>query len=227
MAIHLQSIPLFPLDVVLFPGMVLPLHIFEPRYQKMVRDCMVRGEGFGLIWAEGEGFDLPNERPLIGTKAMLTEVMPFPDGRFNISAVGSERFTVHSVVQQEPYPMGNIEPYPSLGGDSSAAKRYVPTLGKLFREYLQLLGRVIEQEIVLEPLPEDPTILSFVVAILYHGQNWRKQELLAIRSIPELLSREIDLLRMEIPLLREMLQMRDCHRLPPLIASSLAMYSLS
>jgi Lon protease-like protein len=227
MSVNLQTIPLFPLDVVLFPGMVLPLHIFEPRYRQMVRDCMIRGEAFGMVWAENEHVELLPDRPLIGTKAMMTEVMPFPDGRFNINTVGSERFMVHSLSQQEPYLVGNIEEFPSVGGDSSAAQRYVRPLTKLFMEYMALLGETMGQEVTLDPLPDDPTILSFVVAILYQCQNWRKQELLAIRSIPELMSCEIEMLRVENPLLREALQMREMDRIAPMIVGSLAIYGLN
>ncbi|MBA3534141.1 MAG: LON peptidase substrate-binding domain-containing protein [Ardenticatenales bacterium] len=227
MSVHLQPIPLFPLDVVLFPGMVLPLHIFEDRYRQMVRDCMIRGETFGMVWTENEHVELLPDRPLIGTKAMMTEIMPFPDGRFNINTVGSERFMVHELSQQEPYVVGSIEPFPSIGGDSGSAQHYMKTLTGLFTTYMALLGETMGQEVTLDPLPDDPMILSFIVAILYQCQNWRKQELLSIRSIPELMSCEIEILRIENPLLRDALQMREMDRMAPLIVGSLAIYGLN
>ncbi len=222
-----EMIPLFPLDVVLFPGMVLPLNIFEPRYRKMVRDCLTNGKPFGLIWAESEPIKLSSDQPLIGTKAMMTSVNPQPDGRFHINTVGSERFLVRRLYNHEPYLMGDIEPYPSLERNSREAHQYVPQLSQLFDSYLKLLSQAAEQRVSISPMPTEPATLAFVVAILYQGQNWRKQELLAIDSVPELMRQEIKLLRIENPLIEQTLELLHQRMLPPLMAGYLATYSLN
>lgn len=222
-----EMIPLFPLDVVLFPGMVLPLNIFEPRYRKMVRDCLINGNPFGLIWAESEPIQLSSDKPLIGTKAMMTAVQPLPDGRFHINTVGSERFLVRRLHTHEAYLMGDIEPYPSLERNSTEAHEYVPQLSQLFESYLKLLSQASEQRVSISPMPDDPATLAFVVAILYQGQNWRKQELLAIESVPDLMRQEIELLRIENPLIEQTLHLLHQRMLPPLMAGYLATYSLN
>lgn len=227
MAAMTQTIPLFPLDVVLFPGMSMPLHIFEMRYRKMVRDCLVHGEPFGIIWAESEPVSVPTDRPLVGTRAPMTEVVPLADGRFNINTVGSERFLVTGLSHEEPYLVGTVEPFPTTGVESSAARRQLPYLLQLFESYLDLLSRASGQEVILDPFPSDPLTLAYAVGILYQGQNWRKQALLACQHLPELLAAEIELLRLENPLIEQSLLLRDAGALSPLISGTLASYGLN
>ena len=222
-----QMIPLFPLDVVLFPGMVLPLHIFELRYRKMIRDCLSQGEPFGLIWAEDEPVKLSPNQPLIGTKAIMTSVTTLPDGRFQINTVGSERFLVRQLLNHQPYLVGSVEPYPSLEADTDEALSYLPTLNHLFQRYLELLSEAAQQNISIDPIPDDPTTLAFVVATLYQGQNWRKQQLLSVKSIPDLMRIEINLLKIENPLVEQMLQHQKMGTISPLIMGSLAMYGFN
>jgi Lon protease-like protein len=222
-----QTIPLFPLDIVLFPGMVLPLHIFEPRYRQMVQDCIADGQPFGMVWVEREPVQLDPTQPLVGTMAMITDVDLLEDGRFNINAVGYERFLLQSISYDEPYLVGHIAGFPSIGAESEDARGYFKPLSRLLRDYLKLLGRAAEQEVKLDPLPDDPTSLAFVVAILYQCENWRKQQLLAVESIPDLMREEIELLSLENPLIEHSLRMRDEGRLPPLLGETAGLYGLN
>lgn len=223
----LQAIPLFPLDIVLFPRMVLPLHIFETRYRQLVKDCVQSGEPFGLIWTEGEPLDLRANRPLIGTKAVLTEVTPLSDGRYNINTVGSERFWLKRLSYENLYLTGHVEPFPPKDAETPAAYARMNTLLPLLHHYLSLLSQAAEQEITLDESPDDPSALAFTVAVLYQGQNWRKQELLSIQSIPLLLQKEIDWLRVENPIIEEMLLQKAKGKISPLISGSLAMYGVN
>jgi Lon protease-like protein len=223
----LQTIPLFPLDVVLFPQMVLPLHIFETRYRQMVKDCVQSGGPFGLVWTEGEPVAIDPKRPLIGTKAMLTEVTPLSDGRYNINTLGSERFLVRRLSYENLYLTGHIEPFPAIDALTPAAYARMNTLLPLLHHYLSLLSQAADQEITLEEAPEDPSALAFIVAVLYQGQNWRKQELLSIQSIPLLLQKEIDLLSVENPIIEDMLMQKARGKISPLISGSLAMYGVN
>src|ERR1044072_6859828 len=96
------ELPLFPLNVVLFPGMPLPLHIFEPRYRLLVQRCLDGGHfpverAFGVtLLAEGsEG--MANTVPVeVGCTAKITHAAPLPDGRFNLQTTGGRRFRVLS-----------------------------------------------------------------------------------------------------------------------------------
>jgi len=225
-----KTIPLFPLDVVLFPGMVLPLNIFENRYRKMIRDCLNQKNPFGLIWTESEPVMLSVDKPLIGTQAIMTSVKALPDGRFYINTVGSERFVVRQLSDEQPYLVGYVESYPSLDANTNEAFGYLPTLNHLFQRYLKLLSEAVNQRVSIDPIPDDPTTLAFVVATLYQGQNWRKQELLSIESIPDLMRTEIELLKIENPLVEEMLIHREkgeMGSLRSLVMGSLAMYGLN
>ncbi len=92
-------IPLFPVPVVLFPGTMLPLHIFEPRYQQMVSHVMERDKSFGLLYHDpDESGPFMNEEGLVGTVAEIRRHQPFPDGRSMIMVRGAERFQIQSEV---------------------------------------------------------------------------------------------------------------------------------
>ena len=91
----LIELPLFPLNVVLFPGMQLPLHIFEERYKAMIGDCLEREEPFGiLLIKEGPEVGGPAEPFLVGTSARILRADHLEEGRMNILTRGDRRFQV-------------------------------------------------------------------------------------------------------------------------------------
>ena len=91
-------LPLFPLDVVLFPGTPLPLHIFEPRYREMIAECLDRKKSFGVVRAKEEGV------AEIGcTAEIITVTKKYPDGRLDIVTEGRERFEVIQVTQERSF----------------------------------------------------------------------------------------------------------------------------
>ena len=97
-------IPLFPLHTVLFPGQVLPLHIFETRYRQMISECLREGAPFGVVLIkEGSETGAPAKPAGIGTTARIAQVDTLPDGRMNILSVGEARFVVHQVHHERPY----------------------------------------------------------------------------------------------------------------------------
>ncbi len=93
-----KRIPLFPLDVVLFPGMSLPLHIFEPRYKLMIQRCVQEKREFGVILALAEGLAKAGT-----TAAILSVVKTYPDGKMDILIEGRSRFEPLSVIEEQPY----------------------------------------------------------------------------------------------------------------------------
>ena len=105
----LLEIPLFPLNLVLFPGMRLPLHIFEERYKTMISNCIERETPFGvLLIKEGVEAGGPAEPFRIGTTARITQNTQLEGGRFNILAIGENRFELVEIVSNTPFMVGNI-----------------------------------------------------------------------------------------------------------------------
>src|SRR5258708_6280420 len=113
-----QLLPLFPLGTVLFPGMVLPLHVFEERYRQMVTDLLDRPEPereFGVVAIrKGNEVGADNARELhdIGCVARLREATRHADGRFDLVSVGTRRFRLLRTDDTLPYYQGEIEPLP-------------------------------------------------------------------------------------------------------------------
>jgi Lon protease-like protein len=126
-------LPLFPLDLVLFPGTSLPLHIFEPRYREMISECLDRKKLFGVVRAKEEGV------AEIGcTAEIITVAKKYPDGRMDIITEGRERFEVMQVNQERPFLQAEVlylrdEP-------DQASSDEVAQAVKLQSEIMQLAG---------------------------------------------------------------------------------------
>ena len=106
-------LPQFPLGLVLFPTMLLPLHVFEPRYRALVHDILDGDRSFGVVLIErGSDTGGDDQRSGFGTVARVVEAEEYPDGRWGIIAVGVERFRVTSWLPDDPYPRAEIELWP-------------------------------------------------------------------------------------------------------------------
>ena len=106
-------LPMFPLGTVAFPGSMVPLHIFEPRYRQLAHD-LHRGDGrFGIVLIErGNEVGGGDVRSSVGTRMRVTESAQFEDGRWAIMAVGEERIRVRTWLPDDPYPMALVETPP-------------------------------------------------------------------------------------------------------------------
>jgi len=108
--------PMFPLGTALLPGAVLPLHVFEPRYQQMVHDLLandVDAPEFGVVMIErGREVGGGDVRTRVGTVARVIEMGALPDGRYALVAVGSERLRVNAWLPDDPYPLADIDLWP-------------------------------------------------------------------------------------------------------------------
>jgi Lon protease-like protein len=94
----MTRIPLFPLGLVLLPGMALPLHIFEERYKQMISECLAERTPFGIVWFDGQSIRS------IGCTARIIEVLHrYEDGRMDILTRGEQRFFTEAVVEAKPY----------------------------------------------------------------------------------------------------------------------------
>ena len=152
---------LFPLNMVLFPGVTLPLHIFEQRYRQMINRCVQLEQPFGVVLIrEGEPQGGPVAEPHeVGTTAVIQNVLRFPDGRMLISAIGERRFRITSIVQHEPYMVGAVE-YLSEDDspDAGAMAEQIKALYIRHRDALTHATGIAQQ---MDELPDDPLALSY------------------------------------------------------------------
>jgi Lon protease-like protein len=115
-------VPMFPLGSVLFPSMVLPLHVFEERYRALARDVLAGDRSFGVVLIErGSEVGGGDLRTDIGTLAEVAQAQEFDDGRFGLVAVGTRRFRVLRWLEDDPYPRAEIELLDDAAADAATA----------------------------------------------------------------------------------------------------------
>jgi Lon protease-like protein len=113
-------LPMFPLGTVLFPGALLPLHVFEPRYREMVRDCVAGEPEFGVVLIErGSEVGGGDQRTTVGTVARIVQLAETPDGRYALVAAGTRRVRVLSWLPDDPYPLAEVEDWPDDAHDEA------------------------------------------------------------------------------------------------------------
>jgi uncharacterized protein len=246
-----MEIPLFPLHTVLCPGIVLPLHIFEERYRAMTRHCLDTGEPFGVVLIrDGRevGADGVSTLAGVGAFAEIREAGRYADGRFDLLAAATGRFSIESVdTEREPYLVARVTPLDDRVGDEPRAERLAAAAIRRFVRYLDLMrardGESIEAldirvEIEAsghepdgptggsEPvgatatassddeaptrrdlvIPDDPTVLSYLLSGIVQVELPRRQELLEAETTVDRLEGLVALLEREVILLRRRLR---------------------
>jgi ATP-dependent Lon protease len=161
------ALGLFPLEIVLLPGELVPLHIFEPRYRELIGECLDEDGEFGLLFADDRGV-----REL-GTRARVVEVVErFDDGRLNIVVAGGERFRVLERTSGRTYQTAEVE---SVEDDEDElVPEEVERVRRLYRRVAQIAGS--------EPDELGDEQLSFGVAARIDFGPEMKQRLLELRS---------------------------------------------
>lgn len=199
------QIPLFPLNAVLFPHMPMALHVFEERYRTMMRDCLDAGTTFGVV-AIREGREVgPNAEPhSVGTLAQLREVKELEDGGYDLIVVGASRFRIDSLAYDRPYLIGGItylQDAPASGDAVALASRVAAG----FAEYAAAIRALSQQEPPEMELPDEPELLSYLVAAALRITLPERQRLLEVDSAEERLQMCLAFLRRERALLESML----------------------
>lgn len=204
-----NDLPLFPLNTVLFPQARLPLHIFEPRYREMIGRCIDDDLAFGVLLikegVEVGGSAIPHA---VGTLAQITDLERLPDGRLNLTAVGVMRFRLLEQFAARAYATGRIVLLPDEPVDATQTKSIESEVRREFIDYVQAIRKVSEpdREISALNLPDDPTMLSYIIAAVLPLNAPEKQMLLEIQTTRERLQREMSLLRRESESLRTLLE---------------------
>jgi uncharacterized protein len=202
-----QMLPLFPLGAVLYPGMLLPLHIFEERYRQLIRDLLGQPEPrrFGVIAIrKGRETGIGGVDSLyeIGCTATLRRVDELEDGRFDVVTVGTQRFRLLALDETLPYLQGEIELLAEDEGDPAAAAPLVRAVQVVFRAYLDALTEQGGATVRIEDLPSEPALLSFVVAATMVIDLPERQGLLDEPDTVRRLGAERSLLARETAMLR-------------------------
>jgi uncharacterized protein len=162
------QLPIFPLGVVLFPGMPLSLHIFEDRYRRLVqhlRDSDDDDRCLGVV-AIREGYEVGStavhSAHRFGCEAVLSEVRERPDGRYDIDMVGRRRLRVDGMDDSQPYLVGDVAYLPDADGADvdRAAGRALAAFGA----YRRRLGAVRGTRIEVAELPDDALMLSYALS---------------------------------------------------------------
>lgn len=200
-----MDLRLFPLQTVLFPGMRLPIHVFEERYRLMIRECIEEDAPFGvLLIKSGSETGAPAVPHDLGTTARILQVEYLEDGRMNIFTVGERRFRIVALNTTQPYLRGEVafvEQRPPGDGAMALVARTEPVFGEYLRTFLAV-GDQWSNTVLLPPDPGDAA--DFVASRLDVAPEI-KQELLEQLVPDDRLLRELDLLDAELPQMRSRL----------------------
>ena len=201
------SLPLFPLNTVLFPGQVLPLHIFEERYRRMIGQCIEKSWPFGVtLIQEGEEVGGPARPFEVGTTARVTQVERLDDGRLNIISVGEMRFRIAALDQaRDGYLRADVALWPWSPRDENASQALALNVRDRLRRYVEMISQASGRELETNDLPDEPTELACLTAVALQVEQLEKQDLLNSSSIAALLSKEVGLLRRELRTLQVIL----------------------
>jgi Lon protease-like protein len=207
-----MEVPLFPLKTVLFPGMELPLRIFEERYRQMTRELLESGGMFGvLLIKEGEevgGGAIPHS---VGTLARIESAQQAENGQFLIVSRGVTRFRLLEWLPPRPYPFGKIELLSGSGSDDNPRlERADETVRATFPVYFRLALSLTDQWARSVRLPSHPHQLIDFVAPWLQVDEDVKQRLLEIEGAPDRMAYLAEVIDELVTRTRE--QAREHHR---------------
>ena len=212
---ELTEIPLFPLNLVLFPGMPLPLHIFEERYKAMIGDCMRYNTPFGVsLIRSGQEVGGPADPHPIGTTTRVLRSQMLEQGRLNIMTKGERRYEIVEITQQEPNVAALVRLLDEPIGDGFAgvSAELTEEFTRMMRSLISLSGGYTSQVDV----PEDPVELSYLIAANLDAPVPLRQELLEVPTAADRLNRLVPLLRRRNHALQEELERQNPFKGPRL-----------
>ena len=195
-----KEIPLFLLNVTLFPGMTLPLHIFEQRYRTMMKDIMEGNKEFGVVLIKsGNEVGEPAIPYPVGTIALVETTETLCDGRMNISTIGKERFRINSIIKTIPYLVADVEILSEdQTDDLELYQELVEEVRLLATNYVKGLVGLKGGWVQTVTLPSEVgTLVYFIANVLRVGSNVR-QQLLEMSTTLKRLEAEAVILREQV-----------------------------
>jgi uncharacterized protein len=208
----MATLPMFPLGAVLLPGAVLPLHVFEPRYRKLVQDCLDGDPEFGVAliergWEVGGG----ETRTSVGTVARIIQVAGLDDGRYALITVGTRRIVINSWLPDDPYPRADVTDWPDPEPQFSLDEHRV-AIERRVRRLLALTVELGDTSTDTSPEIADEVVLaSYHLSALAPLGPADHQRLLNAPSV----SARYDLLDLMLDDAEAALQFRLGHSSPP------------
>jgi Lon protease-like protein len=190
-----MELPLFPLNTVLFPGALLPLHVFEDRYKVMVAQCLEERRPFGVLLIR-KGFEVgETAEPFdVGTTAHIARVDELEEGKMNLVCLGGKRFRTVRLVSEDPYLTGEVEFLSSTSADDPKAKELSDDAGSLFAEYVRLYLAMSNQWARSLEMPGEPDGLADFIGARLGVAPQVKQRLLEELSARTRLALEVQIL---------------------------------
>jgi Lon protease-like protein len=185
-----MEIPLFPLpNLVLFPSVAVPLHIFEDRYKLMINGSIDKDEPFGLVCLRSGALE-ESETTIhrVGVTARVVQVDRLDDGRMNVLCHGETRFRVYRFIQQVPYWKASVDFFDDDHESPASLRQLHGEAAALYRKALELGARLGSEEPDAETvpeLPESPAELSFMLSYVLDTEPEEKQRLLEMTSTAE------------------------------------------
>jgi Lon protease-like protein len=188
-------LPLFPLEIVVFPGAPLPLHIFEPRYKEMIGECLAQGRSFGMVRAKEDALSG------IGCSAsIVTVIRKYEDGRLDIAAEGAQRFAIIQVNQERSFLQAEVAFFEDE--PSTVSKNTADAVIQLHEQLFAVLGQAVEVE-------RDVAFLSFRLAQDLPVDLDFKQTLLEMKSEAERIETLTEYYRATVPKIETSLRVRQ------------------
>jgi ATP-dependent Lon protease len=207
-----DEIPIFPLATVLFPGTILPLHIFEERYKEMMRYAIDHNGIFGLSFRDNAnvGKDTVPEIGSVGCLAKINAVMPLEDGRMNLISSGVMRYRVTGYNQMVPFLIARVETFTDEPEHDEELTRLFESLSKTSKELVAAAQNLNETDALFNPdLPDDPEAFSLHIASLLPLENDIKQAFLEMTSTRSRLMRLKTLINNTLSSYTTRLQMQE------------------
>jgi Lon protease-like protein len=220
-----EQLPIFPLNTVMFPGVSVPLHVFEDRYRALVHHLLSISDKsmrlFGIV-AIREGYEVGQHGVQsvhrVGCVVQMTSVEPYEDGRFDIEVVGRQRLRLDGLDTSREYLVGDVEVLPEKQKQQPAALEEAVRAMDTFEEYRRRLSELRGDDVLDGDLPRDPEYLSYSLAATC---------LLTLQERQALLEADTALDRLAMLRLAMREEMRAMRAIPSLPATEVARTSWS
>ena len=212
----IKHLPIFPLPLVLLPNELLPLHIFEERYQRMLRDIKIGDNFFGVSFFEQkESFIEKPEPGTIGCAAEIREAQELPDGRSNVLSIGIVRYRLIDYLDTgEPYFVGDVEFFEDLEEEKKLVEPIAEKVFELFERVAAAAHKLSGERGVFPEIPRaEPQALSFLITAAFNLDNETKYELLETRSTYARLKRLNEILKESVGKLEESAEINKIARM--------------